>query len=202
MFKLSILYYKLSFIANFMKRKPRGSILIWSIFLVIYISFSFLYISNRISYNLDKNKQKILQMQGDNIGDNFTFDTQNINLLNNEIWEIKYFRNFVSTLREKQTLNFTFTQANTGSINIQNGGPLFYKVFSGATIYTSWFLLDGVFDISLASSSKLSLENLWWLSKINLDFDSNTGVMYPYNYFTIKKNIWGSDLIKKIVEIH
>lgn len=202
MFKLSILYYKLSFIANFMKRKPRGSILIWSIFLVIYISFSFLYISNRISYNLDKNKQKILQMQGDNIGDNFTFDTQNINLLNNEIWEIKYFRNFVSTLREKQTLNFTFTQANTGSINIQNGGPLFYKVFSGATIYTSWFLLDGVFDISLASSSKLSLENLWWLSKVNLDFDSNTGVMYPYNYFTIKKNIWGSDLIKKIVEIH
>lgn len=202
MFKLSILYYKLSFIANFMKRKPTGSILIWSIFLVIYISFSFLYISNRISYNLDKNKQKILQMQGDNIGDNFTFDTQNINLLNNEIWEIKYFRNFVSTLREKQTLNFTFTQANTGSINIQNGGPLFYKVFSGATIYTSWFLLDGVFDISLASSSKLSLENLWWLSKVNLDFDSNTGVMYPYNYFTIKKNIWGSDLIKKIVEIH
>lgn len=195
------LYYKLSFIANFMKRNWEGSILIWSIFLVIYISFSFLYISNWISKNLDKNKQKISSLQSNSMLDNFNFDSKSFTLLNNERWENKFFGSFESNLKKDETMIFSFLPWNTGSIIIQDGGPIFYKVYTGSTMYSSWLIIDQTYDIPFHSNSDLSIENLWWLSKISLEFDSNIWITYPYNYLNIKKNIWWSEFIKKVIEI-
>lgn len=184
-----------------MRKNLDWSILIWSIFLVISISFSFLYISNQISKNIDKNRQKISEMQNSNILDNFSFDSKSKNIENNETLEIKYFRNFSTNLAENKTLNIEFLTSNTWGITISNWWVVFYTVYSGSTIYSSWLITDSKYDIILNQSSNLSIENLWWLAKINLDFDSNTGVVYPYNYLTIKKSIWGSDIIKSIVKI-
>lgn len=184
-----------------MKRNSDGSILIWSIFLVIYISFSFLYISNWISKNLDKNKQKISGLQSNSIVDNFNFDSKTLILLNNERWENKFFGNFESNLKKDQIMIFSFLPWNTGSIIIEKGWPIFYKVYTGSTIYSSWFIMDQTYDIPFHSNSYLSIENLWGLSKISLEFDSNIWIDYPYNYLNIKKNIWWTELMQEVVEI-
>lgn len=183
-----------------MKRNSDGSILIWSIFLVIFVSFSFLYISNQISIGIDKNKQKISWAQISSILDNFNFDSKILNLNNNENLEVKFFWNFSSMLWLNKSLEFSFSVPNIWSITIDNWWPVFYKVYTWSVIYSSWLVIDNQYDIPIQANSKLLLENLWWLAKVDLDFDSNTWVTYPYNYLNIKKSIWWIDITKEIVE--
>jgi hypothetical protein len=74
-----------------MGKNLKGSILIWSIFLVIFVSFSFLYISNQITKNIDRNKKRIFETQVSSIIDNFDFSSNLLNLSDNVILETKFF---------------------------------------------------------------------------------------------------------------
>lgn len=194
------LYYKLQFIANFMNKRLDWSILIWSILLVVFISFSFLYISSWIKSWIEINKKNILNLQSSNSLENLGLSVKNYSFENNESLEVKYFLNYNYTLRQKEIINLSFLSNNTWSLNINNGGPLFYKVYTWTTIYSSWFVDYSQSDIVLPASYSMSLENLWWLAGFSLDFNSNTWVVYPSNYLTINKNIWWTNLMKSILK--
>ncbi|MDD5769706.1 MAG: hypothetical protein PHE25_01955 [Candidatus Gracilibacteria bacterium] len=183
-----------------MNKRLDGSILIWSILLVVFISFSFLYISSGIKSGIEINKKNILNLQSSNSLENLGLSVKNYSFENNESLEVKYFLNYNYTLRQKEIINLSFLSNNTGSLNINNGGPLFYKVYTGTTIYSSGFVDYSQSDIVLPASYSMSLENLGGLAGFSLDFNSNTGVVYPSNYLTINKNIGGTNLMKSILK--
>lgn len=184
-----------------MKLNSRGSILIWSIFLVIFISFSFLYISNQIGKEIERNNKKILESQVNSVLDNFDFSSKILSLSDNETLEVNFFWNFSSILASNEEINLSFSSSNTWSITIMNWWPIYYKVFTWSIVYSSWLVIDNKYDIWIYTGTNLTLTNLWWLSKVNLEFDSINWIKYPYNYISVKKNIWWSDLIKQVFKI-
>jgi hypothetical protein len=121
-------------------------------------------------------------------------------LSDNVILETKFFWNFSLMLASGKDVNLSFSSFNTWNIIVDNWWPVFYKVYSWSIVYSSWLITDSKYDIPVQSGSELSLENLWWLAKINLSFDSNTWVIYPYNYLIIKKNIWWIYITKEIIQ--
>ena len=83
-----------------------GSILIWSIFLVIFVTVSFLYISTGITKQLDKNKLSIQEINNDTIIDNISSDNLQIQALSsNESYTFDYFNSFHGTLKRDETID-------------------------------------------------------------------------------------------------
>ena len=181
-----------------------GSILIWSIFLVIFVTFSFLYISSWISKQLDKNKLNIQEINNDTIIDNISSDNlQTQALSSNESYTFDYFNSFHGTLKRDETIDFKFSKANTGSIEIKNGGPVHYQLLNNtSTLLSEWILTGTLLDLSLTGSAinikTLSLENLWGLAEITIEFDTASGISFPYNYYKRVKNIGGIEIVKEI----
>lgn len=181
-----------------------GSILIWSIFLVIFVTFSFLYISTGISKQLDKNKLNIQEINNDTIIDNISSDNLQMKALSsNESYTFDYFNSFHGTLKKEETIEFKFSQANTGSIEIKNGWPIYYQVLnSTSTIISEWVLTGTLLDLTLPGTQinikTLSLENLWGLAEVNIDFDTASWISFPYNYYKRVKNIGWIEIVKEI----
>lgn len=181
-----------------------GSILIWSIFLVIFVTFSFLYISSWISKQLDKNKLSIQEINNDTIIDNISSDNlQSKALSSNESYTFDYFNSFHGTIKKEETIDFQFSKANTGSIEIKNGWPIYYKVMNASSsVLSEWILTGTLFDLTLPwtpiNIKTLSLENLWWLAEISIEFDTASGISFPYNYYKRVKSIGGIDIVKEV----
>jgi len=179
-----------------------GSILIWSIFLVIFVTFSFLYISTGISKQIDANKIKIQDMNNTILIDNIsTNNAESISLENNEKYIFQFYNSFQWTLKKDETLEFIFSQTNTGSIEIKNGGPLYYKVWNTSGIFSQGLIVDSLMGVTLSGnlleSKTLSLYNLWGFTEINIEFHTASGITFPYNYYKRIKNIGGIDIVKE-----
>jgi hypothetical protein len=103
-------------------------------------------------------------------------------------------------LANNDEVNLSFLASNTWSITLINGWPIYFKVFSWSTIYSSWLVSDNIYDIWLYANTSLYIKNIWGLARFDLEFYSNSWVLYPYNYMFLKKNIWWNDIIKQVFQ--
>lgn len=161
-----------------MLKNRRWSILLWSVFLVIFISFSFLYISTQIN-------KKIKLSQNENIFSNSKEQT------------IKIFQNsFSGIIKKGEKINFSFTKTNSWNINLISWWPIYYEIFENLEIKEN--------DIINTSKnianfySWITLSTLWWLSKFEINFSSEEWIVFPYNYIKTTKNIWWNEMIKEV----
>ncbi|MBW7954947.1 hypothetical protein H3C61_03990 [Candidatus Gracilibacteria bacterium] len=87
-----------------MQKNIKGSILIWSVFLIGFLSFSFLYISLKIQNQLTKNSQVQETSHKNKI------------IIPNEF-----------LLKKDEEIKFNFLENNSGSLEILYGGPIEYN---------------------------------------------------------------------------
>lgn len=180
-----------------MKKNITGSILLWSIFLMIFISSAFIFVSVWIKKQIfsNKNIQNLIESYSSL---NNKVESKNENIWENENLEMSYFDSFTWWLKQNEELNFSFLSSNTWSINILSWWPLYYKVFSGSLVYSSGTILT---NDNIALNWSLYLKNLWWFTKLKIDFSTSSWIVFPYNYYKITKNIWWIDVLKDIWEV-
>jgi len=188
----------------------KWSILIWSVFLLVFISSSFIYISSQISKLITLNTNLYTSIYNNIFSSEkvsyskYFNDISSINLWNNERLVFDFVSNFTWSLQKNEKIDFRFTGNSSWSIDIVSGWPLFYKVlvFSWGTwtwnITSSWIIenstfytipIDTTFDNWL-----LYLENLW--GHVIFSLSSNWNIIFPYNFYKIFKTIWNREVIK------
>lgn len=176
-----------------MIKNNRWSILIWSLFFVVFISFSFLYMSSDI-LRIIKNNDFIKQQSLSYINRNKTLTWTDIEIGNWDVMNLVYLNSFTWTLAYSWTTNFSFLSTNTWSFLINSWWPIYYKTYTWSTIYSSWYIFTWA---TLSLSWNLYLENFWWFTKYNINFSSSSWVTFPYNYYKIEKSIWWTNILKE-----
>lgn len=164
-----------------MKKNKKWSILIWSIFLVVFLSFSFIYISVKIQNQIQSNTQNALSSSQNNIITQDLFEQ-------NTDWVLK------------DTENLTFQFANTQSwiISIVYGWPIEYQISSWGVVSSEWYIFDKTSVVPI--QWELLLKNIWWLTKVKVNADSFSGVTFPYLYEKTKVTIWGKEFVSEITK--
>jgi len=162
-----------------MLKNQKWTILLWSVFLVLFISFSFLYISQEINKKIKQNQRDVF--------------------LSSNAQTSQVFTNIFSwTLKKQEKLNFYFETPNSWSIILKNGAPIYYETFNNSWIIQEKNRITSTTSIS-NFSSWIILLSLGWLSKFEIKFNSTTWIIFPYNYKKTIKNIWGSEMVESVV---
>ncbi len=159
-----------------MRKNNNWSILLWSIFLLMFISFSFLYISTQI-------KQKI--------------KSNNNNFFQNTSEEItrKFENSFTWTVKKGEKLYFSFDAYNTWTILLLDWWPVYCEIYSGSILSSSKVVTS---FSTINTLSWVYLSTLWWFSKFNITFSWSTWINFPYNFLETTKNIWENIIVKEI----
>ena len=178
------------------KTNIKGSILIWSIFLSLIISVTFISISTQINKNLKNNYNLIHSIEINNeinniinswsINLNFKsqylsnwdkiiFDNSNITTF----WLNKW-KNHISKINEDSNLN----------IKVIEWWPISYKENAN-----TWIIRDSDI-ISINSWSDLIISNLWWYTKVEISSDKKSNFLSEYTNYKIIKQIWNKEIIK------
>lgn len=162
-----------------MEKNIKWSILIWSIFLITFVSFSFTYISLKIQAKITQNTDGIIV--------NTSLREENIT---------KQLNNYI--LKNDEKITFLVENTNTWFLVPNTGGPFQYIVYSEASITSSWYIKDNI--VSVPIQTKLEIINLGWLSQMNVQFWSNTGVILPYEYKKIYQDVGGISVLKEFFQ--
>nr|MDD3720609.1 hypothetical protein [Candidatus Gracilibacteria bacterium] len=193
------------------KSNKKGSILIWSIFLSLIISLTFVFVSTKVNQSirlnsylegfLNKNTtiKNLIKLGGaGNLGDNeFLVSTENLYTLKNE---------------ENLIFSFSGNISFSGSIKLKSGGPIYYEItsFSGSNNLEYSLVNSGI--ISQINSgtlfigylgndydrSDLTVSNLGGLSSFLINSTQDYyGVSKTYK---VLKNIGGKNIEKSIFE--
>lgn len=180
-----------------MKKNIKGSILIWSIFLMIFISSAFIFVSVWIKNQIFNNKNIQNLLETYSLKDK-KIESKITNIWENEDLELSYFDNFIWWLKQWEELDFSFLTSNTWSFNISSWWPVYYKVFSGSLVYSSGTIFSSA---NIILNWDLYLKNLWWFTNFSVDFSSSSWIVFPYNYYKITKNIWWVNILKDAWEL-
>lgn len=183
-----------------MIQNNKWSILIWSIFLVLFISFSFLSISNWIKKWIENNNWTISKIQSEISIDNFSYDMDKIQTKDVLSIENKFLWNYQKTLYSNKVEKINFSQNNTWSIELKEWAWIKYDIFSWTTNIWSGIVEDYAYDIRLYSWSYIELKSLGWLSKLEMSFTTKSWVVLPNNFKIIKQDISWNELIKKVIQ--
>lgn len=148
-----------------MNKNKKWSILVWSIFLILFVSFSFVYISLKIQKNILKTNTDFV----------YNDKTSSQKLFNaNSNWILKWNEELIFWINEENNLSITLVWL----------GLLEYEIYSWSVIFWSWVIVQ---EISFPNiSNNIKLKNLGWITRFNMDFTNFTWVTIPYNY--IKTN--------------
>ncbi|MFA5916759.1 MAG: hypothetical protein WC850_00810 [Candidatus Gracilibacteria bacterium] len=194
------------------KTNLRASILIWSIFLSLTLTLSFVVISTKVNQNIKLNSfMEELFNKNDKINDLVNKNLEGDITNTEKITKIDNY--YTLNNNENNTLTFSGNSDFTGSIYLKNGGPLYYEIFSysGASPsstnnYSTGLIYSGDMKnftgylYSPYDRVDLSLKNLGGYSsfvfKSSLDL-VGTGIN---DKFTVTKNIGGTDVEKTIIE--
>ncbi len=122
---------------NFKTKK--WSVLLWSIFLVMFITFSFITISNSIRNNLEKSID-------------FSSVSTSTKTYNDK-------NNIYETIWENMTYTWLIIKTWTWIITLVSGWPIVY----------SWSVITSSWSFSLAFWNTLKIQNLWWIAWIKID---------------------------------
>lgn len=162
-----------------MLKNQNWSILLWSVFLVLFISFSFMHISQGINKKLKQNQSNIFSTSNEQTSQVFT-------------------NSFSWTLRNQEKLNFTFSKTNSWTITLIKWWPIYYKTFIWS-VFNTWGIITT--SKTIQTLSWVTLSTLWWYSKFEIKFNSADWIVFPYNYTKVTTNIWWTDMVKSIITI-
>lgn len=171
------------------KKDNKWSILIWSIFLVLFMSFSFLVTSRQVSDNIKKMGQYNDIISNElSIPDNLW--------VNNYYWLIK----------NNESTEFRFSKESTATwkLFLETWWPLQYKTlkinsswnwisWSSSWIIYKWNYIE--YELALDSDYYiwlLYLRNIWWLSKVIIE--SNDDFLYKDNLLENRDLIWNKEV--------
>lgn len=164
-----------------MEKNKKWSILIWSIFLVVFLSFSFIYISLNIQNQIQSNTKNSL-----------------LNSQNNVITQDLKEQNTDWVLTTEKNLTFQFENTQSWIISILYGGPVEYQISSGWIISHQWYVFDKTSILPI--HWELLLKNIGWLTKIKVNAESFSWVTFPYTYEKSKINIWWKEFVNEITK--
>lgn len=195
-----------------MQKSNKWSILIWSIFLSLIISLSFIFVSTKVNQSIRLNSA---------LEQFFDRDNKVINLINSgSLWDIWNNEFLVSTQnlytikkQEKITLTFSWITVFTGTIKLESWWPIFYEIIS-----YSW--ANSTFEYSTVFSWVISSINLlaftWFLSnsynRANLSFvnvgglssfiiNSDKVYTWAWKRYKILKNIGWKNIEESVFEV-
>lgn len=180
-----------------MIKNNSGSILIWSLFLVLFVATTFIYITTWVNLQIQDN-DNISNSALSYTSKNYKPSTQENSYSSSEKFKIQYFDSFVWSLKSSETLVFKFNNSNTWSFLINYWWPIYFETYSWSTIFNSWIINSSLSSLSLTWN--LSLKNLWGFTNFTLSFSSWTWIIFPYNYYQITKTIWWKSLVKEFWE--
>ncbi len=147
-------------------------------FLILFVSFSFMFISSKIQKNILKTNYDFIY--DESISEQYL-------LSSDSIWMLKKWEDLV----------FWFDNENKVNIESKWYWVIEYVIYSGSTISQKWLIKDG--EENIVVSKNLKLIGLTWLSKIKISFLNNEWITLPYNYKKIYKNIWWSIVLKEFI---
>jgi hypothetical protein len=183
------------------KKTIKASILIWSIFLSLIISITFISISTKINKNIKNNHDLKNQintwneiknlLKSGSISWNHTNQTL-------ESWEEIRFESITplkSHLKKDQTTYIQFSELSNITINLWYSWAIFYNTIG--TLSSSW-VIDNTQSINNFSWT-LELTNLWWY--IDFEVSANTDFLPEYSRYKIIRKIGNKEVIKQQWEI-
>jgi len=171
------------------KTTLKASILIWSIFLSLIISVTFIWISTKINQNLNNNNDLNKNIQIQNEIKN-KLKSKNYSDKNFDNWYTLIFasqKNIKIWLKKDENIFINFPETSTWNISIINWWPIYYS-------WSIWtWIINNTYDIN-SIYWMLNIKNLWWYTKIQLD--SNNNIQTQYQNYKIVKTIWNKKIIK------
>lgn len=189
------------------KTNLHASILIWSIFLSIIISLSFISISTKINKVLRNNQdiqyEIINNNQLNNILNSDEIVSQQLN--DGSFLNISDKKSYLWSLYNNQTKTFSFSwnTLENISIQIQNWSAIKYKydiwdINQEYNILDSWFVsFSG--NLNNDIQSLLTIENLWWYSLVSISSDGD--FIAPERFYEIWTKIWNKNILINTAEI-
>lgn len=193
------------------KSNKKWSILIWSIFLSLIISLTFVFVSTKVNQSirlnsylewfLNKNttiKNLIKLWWAGNLWDNeFLVSTENLYTLKNE---------------ENLIFSFSGNISFSWSIKLKSWWPIYYEITSFSWSNNLEYSLVNSWIISQINSwtlfiwylwndydrSDLTVSNLWWLSSFLIN--STQDYYWVSKTYKVLKNIWWKNIEKSIFE--
>lgn len=172
------LYHIIIIIAKNMDKNNKWSILIWSMFLILFISFSFMFISSKIQKNILKTNYDFIY--DESISEQYLFSTDSS-------WFLKKWEDLI----------FEFDKENKVNIEVKWYWTVEYTIYSWSTITRRWLIKEELNNLDVWKNLKITW--LSGLSKIKITFNENDWIILPYNYKKIYKNIWGTVLLKEFI---
>lgn len=179
------------------KSNIKASILIWSIFLSLIITVTFVWISTSVNKNIKNNSSLVNQFktqnQIKNIINSWSIDWNYKNsYLNN--WEKIIFertnKNIV-TLKKWETHTWKIKKNNSNiNIKILEGWPVSY---SNNTL--SWVVKD-IKTFWWNTIGDFYIKNLWWYTKFIISSDTTDNYLSQYRKYTVYQQIWNKEVIK------
>lgn len=162
----------------------KASILIWSIFLLLFLSTSFIYISTKIGKSMTNSEELFATWSS-----KYDFINWNNSIESEISWAEKYqyFNNSIYTwvLRNAESKTFTWIY-QTINLNIL---PLWWTW----SIYFSWnsqtWITNTWFSLNYTNTWNLTITNTWWFTNYTINL-ANTS----YEIYT---EIWGKKFIKE-----
>lgn len=164
-----------------MKRNKKWSILVWSIFLVIFLSFSFIYISTKIQNQIQKTPQSSL------------FSSQKDEFQKEVIWTDGSI--FLATNQEKKVF---FPETQSGIILVVSWGPVFYTISSGGILLENGYIFDKSSVIDLQKD--IYVKNIWGPTQIKINTQSFSGVIFPEIYQKSTLKVGWQEIIHEIIK--
>lgn len=185
----------------------KASILIWSVFLLLFLSTSFIYISIKIGNYMDKSEWLT------NSSDlKYDFLNSWISPESDEIYTLFPDNSYTWTLRqlEETEYRFTWTWTQTANLILTNSWVISYKLLlvnSSYTVWTissSWTISNWFTSLSIPltnfyTTALLYFKNMWWITKYNIS--SSSSFLSSKRWYQISTNIWGKNYMKTIWEI-
>lgn len=172
------LYHIIIIIAKNMDKNNKWSILIWSMFLILFISFSFMFISSKIQKNILKTNYDFIYDESISEQSLFSIDSS---------WFLKKWEDLI----------FEFDKENKVNIEVKWYWTVEYTIYSWSTITRRWLIKEELNNLDVWKNLKITW--LSGLSKIKITFNENDWIILPYNYKKIYKNIWGTVLLKEFI---
>lgn len=179
------------------KNNKKASILIWSIFLSLIISITFIWISTKINKNLNNNYSKINNIEINNEIENIinSWSLNNQTLTNNEKIIFENQNEIIKTIAKNKEYKFKIT-TDSSDLEIKildSTAPIKYETKNISwNITNSWIVLNTKI-INSTSSWELIISSMWWYSKINL---KNNWILDSQTSYKIIKTIWNKNIIK------
>lgn len=180
-----------------MKKNNSWSILLWSVFLTLFITTSFLYITDSLNKNIAWIK-KLKEIDESN-NDYTNFSSWTIDLWDNKTLSLLY--------SKEKWFSWSLWVWDEDIFLSSGNWVLNLKIFSWAvniinfswnTVYNSWIYFNNSDKFFTFQTWSIKMINLAW--KTNYHLLSDSELIFPYNYKIITQNIWWKDfVINKII---